>query len=91
MATMEIPVSIEERRAVAAAVTTLNTVQHLRYMSRSMIANSACIKASKVRAVLQDMIDKGELTQYPVTENRKLQRFYYVLTDAGKELLNTDE
>lgn len=90
MAFMEIQVSDLERQAVARAVVELNEVQHLRYMSRSMISNSSGIKDTKVRAVLQDMINRGELEQYPVTENRKLQRFYYVLTDAGKLILEAD-
>lgn len=86
MAALEIPVSVDERKAVAEAVLKLNEVQHLRYMSRSMIANSSGIKDSKVRAVLQEMINLGELKQYPVTENKKLQRFYYVLTETGRLL-----
>ena len=44
------------------------------------------MKDSSVRAALQEMIDKGYVEQYAVTTNLKRQRYYYVLTDAGKAL-----
>lgn len=87
MAEFKIGVTDAERRAVARAVSELNNIQHVSYMSRNMIAETSGIKSTKVRVVLQDMLDAGELTQYAVTQNRKLQRYYYVLTDAGKALL----
>lgn len=77
----------EERIAVAKAVAQLNEVPHISYMSRNMLAETSGVNTNKVRIVLQDMLDDNELTQYAVTQNPKLQRYYYVLTEAGKELL----
>lgn len=86
MAEFVIRVSDEELAAMARAITQLNAITHLRYMSRSMLAAASGIKETKVRAVLQDMLDKGYATQYAVTTNLKRQRYYYVLTEAGKAL-----
>lgn len=87
MAEITIKISDSELRAMAGAIVQLNSIQHLRYMSRSMLATAAGIKDSKVRAALQEMVDKGYVEQYAVTTNLKRQRYYYVLTAAGKELL----
>lgn len=91
MAEFKIDVTDDERRAVARAVSELNNIQHIIYMSRNMIAETSGIKSTKVRVVLQDMLDAGELTQYAVTQNRRLQRYYYVLTEHGKALLQPVE
>lgn len=91
MAEITIRVSDAETVAMAGAIMQLNGIQHLRYMSRSMLSAASGIKDSKVRAALQDMIDKGYVEQYAVTSNLKRQRYYYVLTAAGKELLESRE
>lgn len=91
MAEITIRISDEEEVAMARAITLLNEIQHLRYMSRSMLSAASGIKDSKVRAALQEMVDKGYIEQYAVTTNLKRQRYYYVLTDAGKELLGKSE
>lgn len=77
----------EDKRAVAKAIEELNSLQHVRYMSRSMITNTSLVKDTKLRVVLQDMLDDGELTQYQATQNPRLQRYYYVLTEKGRKLL----
>lgn len=87
MAEFTINTSEAEHRMVAAAVQQLNEIQHIKYMSRSMLVAASGLKDSKLRAVLQDMIDCGELVQYAATDNPARQRWYYVLTKAGKELL----
>lgn len=87
MAEFKINTSEVEHRQVAAAVQQLNEIQHIKYMSRSMLAAASGLKDSKIRAVLQDMINCGELMQYAATENPARQRWYYVLTEAGKRLL----
>lgn len=87
MAEFKINTTEAEHRLVAAAVQQLNEIQHIRYMSRSMLVAASGLKDSKLRAVLQDMIDCGELVQYAATDNPARQRWYYVLTAAGKELL----
>lgn len=91
MAEINIKSTKDERRVVARAIERLNEIQHVSYMSRNMLAETSGIKGTKVRVVLQDMIDNGEVTQYAVTTNPKLQRYYYVLTEAGKVLLESEE
>lgn len=91
MAEITIKISDEETVAMARAIVQLNEIQHLRYMSRSMLSAASGIKDSKVRAALQEMVDKGYIEQYAVTTNLKRQRYYYVLTAAGKELLGKSE
>lgn len=87
MAEITIRISDTEMAAMAGAISQLNDIPHLRYMSRSMLSTASGIKESKVRAALQEMIDKGYVTQYAVTANLKRQRYYYVLTETGKALL----
>lgn len=87
MFNIKITVSEDELVALAKAIKELNSIQHLRYMSRAMLANTSGIKDTKVRAVLQELLDKQLATQYAATQNPKLQRYYYVLTDAGEKLL----
>jgi transcription initiation factor IIE alpha subunit len=74
-----IQISAEEKDAVVKAIEELNGLGHLKYMSQSMIANSADIKATKVRSVLQELVDEKRIIQYAVTSNRHLQRYYYVV------------
>lgn len=91
MAEICIKSTAEERIAVARAIKQLNEIRHVSYMSRTMLAETSGIKSTKVRVVLQDMVDNDEITQYAVTQNPRLQRYYYVLTDAGKALLQQEE
>ena len=67
----------EEKQIVIAAIKELNALQHVKTMSQAMIANSAGMKVTKVRNVLQELVDEGAVTQYAATENPKLQRYYY--------------
>lgn len=73
----------DEQLAVLRAIISLNEIQHLRYMSRSMIASASGVKDSKVRVALQDLIDRGYITQYVVTTNLRRQRYYYTPTASG--------
>lgn len=91
MADFSIKSTPEEHVQLAQAITKLNAIEHISYMSRNMLAETSGIKGTKVRVVLQDMIDNGEVTQYAVTTNPKLQRYYYVLTEAGKALMRQEE
>lgn len=91
MAEINIKSTEEERRLVARAIARLNEIQHISYMSRNMLAETSGIKSTKVRVVLQDMLDSEEIEQYAVTQNPRLQRYYYVLTDTGKALLQQEE
>ncbi len=88
---IEIEVTEEEKNAVLTAIQTINGLQHVKYMSQAMIANTANIKATKVRHVLTELLAEGSLIQYAATENKKLQRFYYVIaTDKLQPLLGDE-
>lgn len=78
-----IPVSDEEKRVTLEAITELNKLRHIKFMSQAMIAEGANLKPTKIRLVLQTLIDDGLIVQYQVSQNKRLQRYYYVPTDAG--------
>ena len=90
MAGIIVPVTLEDRVAVAKAIEELNSIQHIRYMSRAMLLNSAGVKDTKLRAILQRMVDAGEITQYQLTDTKK-PRYYYTLTEKGRELLGAQK
>lgn len=78
-----------EREAVVRAIGMLNEVRHIKSMSHTVIAETAGIKATKVRIVLADLIADKSIDQHQVSENKKLQRYYYVITDKGLRYLET--
>lgn len=83
MASINIPTSEQEHYQVIQAVMHLNNLRHVKYMSHAGLAETAGLKATKVRLVLKDLIDAGLLTQYQVSKNKRVQRYYYVLTPMG--------
>lgn len=85
MAEFEIKVSQEEKDAVIAAIERLITIPHIKSMSQAMIANTADIKATKIRAVLQELIDEERIIQFATTENPKLQRYFYIIKEPEPE------
>lgn len=85
-----IPVSEDERVDTLEAILKLNAVQHLKSMSQAIIAETANIKATKIRVILTDLIKKELIVQYQVSQNKHIQRYYYVLTDAGRDLLQEE-
>lgn len=86
-----IPVSNEERVATLKAIQQLNDIRHLKYMSVGMISETCQIKQTKLRAVLDDLVSKGLAVRYQATENPKIQRYYFVVTDAGRDLIAEEE
>ena len=74
----------EEKKAVLQAIQKLGDIKHIKHMSHSMIAESAGILATKVRLVLADLITDGIINQYPVTQNKKLQRYYYTINKENE-------
>ena len=87
MAFFELPTTQEEHIQVAKAIVQLTKVPHITFMSRAMLANESGIKDTKLRAVLQDMINNKEIEQYVVSSNPQRQRYFFVLTEKGRELL----
>lgn len=87
MAEITISVSDKERNRCLQAIDTLNKIPHLRAMSVNTIAETAGIKETKCRAVLCDLIAAGYVTKYCVSDNRKIQRYYYTIEQAGQDLL----
>lgn len=76
---INIPVSEEEKLKVIEAITILNKMANIKYMSQAMIAEVAQIKATKVRAILVDLVKEERITQLQATENPRIQRFYYTV------------
>lgn len=82
-----VPVSDDERVATIKAIDELNAIEHVKYMSLSMVADAAGIKQTKIRHVLDDLMLSGSITRYIASENIKLPRYYYVVEAPGRELV----
>lgn len=82
-----VPVSDDERVATIKAIDELSAIEHVKYMSLSMVADAAGIKQTKIRHVLDDLMLSGSITRYIVSENIKLPRYYYVVEAPGRELV----
>lgn len=82
-----VPVSDDERVATIKAIDELNAIEHVKYMSLSMLADTAGIRQTKMRHVLDDLMQSGSITRYIASENIKLPRYYYVVEAAGRELV----
>lgn len=77
----------EEKIAVMNAIEQLNNIQHMKSMSNTSLAECANIKSTKVRVVLADLVAEELITKYIITENKSIQRYYYVVSIKGKEIL----
>ena len=80
-----IPVTLEEKEAVINAISELNKISHVKAMSQAAIATLADIKPTKVRLVLMELLEEKRIAQYQTTENRHLQRYYYVVNELEAE------
>lgn len=84
---MEILVNDEERVKVLHAVTELNKMEHVSYMSLQMLADVVQLKVTKVRLIVDDLVGQQLLTKYNVSEKQVRPRYYYVLTETGSTFL----
>lgn len=83
-----VPVTDDERFVVMQTLIDFNEMEHVRFMSLDSIANASCMKKSKVRHVLDDLMNKQYITRYIASENPKLPRYYYVVDTAGREFID---
>lgn len=83
-----VPVTDDERFVVMQALIDFNEMEHMRHMSLDSIANASLMKKSKVRHVLEDLMNKQYITRYIASENPKLPRYYYVVGKAGMEFID---
>lgn len=84
---IKIKATEEEKEGVIRAIASLNEIQHIKSMSHNMIAETSGIKSTKVRIVLVDLIEEELIEQFQVSDNKKLQRYYCTITDAGLKYL----
>lgn len=82
---IHIPVADEERLLVLKAINNLHEAAHIKSMSLATIAQCADMKATKVRLVVAAMMKEDLIEQYALGENKRVQRYYYRVTDLGKE------
>ena len=75
----------EEKQAVVKALVALNAIRHLNYMSQATISEESGVKATKVRAALEELIKEKAITQYVIDEMRSVKRYYYVVEPLGRE------
>jgi uncharacterized protein YlbG (UPF0298 family) len=82
---LEISVTEEEKMTVLIAIRELDKIGHLRYMSQAMVAVASSLKATKVRIVLQCLLDEKRIKQYDVSNGSKLRRYYYTIAEQAVE------
>jgi len=78
-------VTDEEKESICLAIREINKATYPKFMSQATLATYAGIKATKVRAILVALIEEGRITQYRATENKHLQRYYYVINDVVEQ------
>ena len=91
---VKIKATVEERIATIKAIQLLGSLDHIKKMSHNNIAEAANIKPTKVRIVLEELIAENLVEQLiidgsTVRDKCKVKRYYYLVTDAGMELLNS--
>lgn len=86
MTAFNIPVTPEDKTAVANAIAELGSLKHLKYMTYDMLAQVTHFKPSKIRNILQAMLDADEVKLWEIPCIGKRKRYIYFLTEAGKLL-----
>ena len=76
---IEIKVTPEERELVLKAIVELTAIPHIRYHSHAMLANQTGIKATKIRAILTEMMKDKTIEAYKVNEARVNRYFYRII------------
>lgn len=80
-------VSHDEKVQVLEAIDRLEHCEHITYMSHKTIANATnTLKPSAVRWVI-DVLNKEHLITTLRVGTGKVPRYFYRLTQAGKELI----
>lgn len=88
---MEIKANITEAEQIATlkAICLLSELSHIKHMPHILIAASAEIKATKMRAILQHLVDNGQIRQLTVSlPEKRVARYYYLLTDTGTAFMS---
>ena len=83
-----IPINDDERAKVLAAINGLNSIEHVTYMSLQAIADRAGLKITKVRHIIENLMQTQLIKRYNVSEKQVRPRYYYVLTDAANNFLH---
>lgn len=86
MTAFNIPIAPEDKVAVAKAILELSELKHLKYMTYDMLAQITHFKPSKIRNIIQDMLDSGEVHLWEIPCIGKRKRYIYFLTESGKLL-----
>ena len=81
MAMIDITISADEKQKILDALVEINNMEHVHSISYASFATLTGMKESKVRLVVTDMVEKGELQQINVSDS-KVPRYYY----AAKEV-----
>lgn len=75
-----------DRVAVMRGIITLTGIGHISYMSRSMLCSQSGVKDTKLRATLQDLVDKEMIKQCRVTQTKR-PRYFYIVTTKGADFI----
>lgn len=79
--------SDDEIKRVLSAIDVLEKQPFIRHMSYELIAKTTyTLKATAVRWIIPEVVNAGYVIQLTVGD-QKVPRYFYKLTDAGRELL----
>lgn len=87
MSSFNIPILVEDKRIMATEISRLGKVQHLHKMTYNLLAQGTGFKPSKVRNIIQDMLDKGEVIQFDAPTTSHARQYIYFLSEAGEQLI----
>lgn len=75
----------EEKQKVVDTARKLNAIPHITYMSYAMFEEECHMSQSKIRITLQDLMDDDCLMQIATNGDKKVKRYYYVVTEKGNK------
>ena len=84
---IKIEVTAEEQAKILSAISELNSREYVSQMPLQSIADLSGLKLSKTRMVVEDLMVKGLITRYNVSEKQIRPRYYYTLSEAALKIL----
>jgi len=84
---VEIKTTTEEQCAVIVAIDVMLSISHIAYMPDSLIATTANLKATKIRAVINDLVQTKKIKKFALLEDRQRKRYFYTITEQGKQFV----
>lgn len=84
---IKIQISDEDRLAVLDAICKLNALEHCKQMPLKSISDVSGLKITKVRHIVEDLLEHKLIKRYNVSDKQVKPRYYYTLSVAATRLL----